>query len=257
MPDIEFEVTPAIQLSFSNVIGSRDVTVAGSGFYAGESIAITYDNNNTGVTATTDDTGSFNVTFSAPFSPGKDHTVKATGSKGAASQQTYTSTMSIPPTPQLLGPGSGAKLEAYGSVIDVIYGIVKNIGGLFQSSNPSQNDSALTTLTWKIDGDATGVTYTLQIAKTADFSDEVLLKDDIATTSFDLYRSNFLSSGTYYWRVKAWGMPEASAPWSNSWNFDIITASSLVMALSVTILILLLAIVAFGVFAVINKSRQR
>ena len=257
VPDIEFEVTPAIQLSFSDIIGSRDVTVAGSGFYAGESIAITYDNNNTGATATTDDTGSFNVTFSAPFSPGKDHTVKATGSKGAASQQTYTSTMSIPPTPQLLGPGSGAKLEAYGSVIDVIYGIVKNIGGLFQSPNPSQNDSVLTTLTWKIDGDATGVTYTLQIAKTADFSDEVLLKDDIATSSFDLYKSNFLLSGTYYWRVKASGDAGGVSPWSNSWNFDIITASSLVMALSVTILILLLAIVAFGVFAVINRSRQR
>jgi hypothetical protein len=84
-----------------------------------------------------------------------------------------------------------------------------------------------------------------------------LLKDDIATSSFDLYKSNFLLSGTYYWRVKASGDAGGVSPWSNSWNFDIITASSLVMALSVTILILLLAIVAFGVFAVINRSRQR
>jgi hypothetical protein len=84
-----------------------------------------------------------------------------------------------------------------------------------------------------------------------------MLKDEIATPSFDLYKSNLLSSGTYYWRVKASGDAGGVSPWSNSWNFDIITASSLVMTLSVTILILLFAIVAFGVFALINRNRQR
>jgi hypothetical protein len=257
VPDIQFEVTPSINLSFSSLINSRDVTVSGYGFYAGESISISYDKNNTGATTITDDKGSFSVTFQAPFSPGKDHTVTATGSKGAVAQSTYAATMTIPPTPQLIGPGSGAKIQTYNSVVDVIFSIFKNIGGLFESSNSPQKDSVLTTLTWKIDGDATGVTYTLQIAKTADFSDEVMLKDEIATPSFDLYKSNLLSSGTYYWRVKASGDAGGVSPWSNSWNFDIITASSLVMTLSVTILILLFAIVAFGVFALINRNRQR
>jgi hypothetical protein len=181
----------------------------------------------------------------------------ATGSKGAVAQATYTSTITTPPTPQLLGPGSGAKIQIYNSVVDVIFSIFKNVGGLSESSNSSQNDSVLTTLTWKIDGDATGVTYTLQLAKTADFSNEVLLKDDIATTSFDVYKSNLLSAGTYYWRVKASGDAGGVSPWSNSWNFDIVTASPLVLTLSVTILILLLAIVAFGVFAIINRNKRR
>jgi hypothetical protein len=257
VPDIEFEVTPSISLSFSSLIGSKDVTVSGYGYNAGESVAITYDKINTGATTTTDDNGSFSITFQAPFSPGKDHTVTATGSKGAVAQQTYTVTMTIPPTPQLLGPGSGAKIQTYNSVVDVIFSIFKNVGGLFESSDSSQKDSVLATLTWKIDGDATGVTYTLQIARTADFSNEVLLKDDIATTSFDLYKSNLLSAGTYYWRVKASGDVGGVSPWSNSWNFDVITASSLVMTLSVAILLLVLAIVAFGVFALINRNKQR
>jgi hypothetical protein len=244
-------------LSFSSLIGSKDVTVSGYGYNAGESVAITYDKINTGATTTTDDNGSFSITFQAPFSPGKDHTVTATGSKGAVAQQTYTVTMTIPPTPQLLGPGSGAKIQTYNSVVDVIFSIFKNVGGLFESSDSSQKDSVLATLTWKIDGDATGVTYTLQIARTADFSNEVLLKDDIATTSFDLYKSNLLSAGTYYWRVKASGDVGGVSPWSNSWNFDVITASSLVMTLSVAILLLVLAIVAFGVFALINRNKQR
>ncbi|MHB8086422.1 MAG: hypothetical protein ACYDHZ_11415, partial [Dehalococcoidia bacterium] len=111
VPNIQFEVTPSIDLSFSDFIGSRDVTVSGYGFYAGESIAITYDKINTGATTTTDDKGSFKVTIQTPFSVGKDHTVTATGSKGATTQKNYTATMTIPPTPQLLGPGSGAKIQ--------------------------------------------------------------------------------------------------------------------------------------------------
>ncbi len=257
VPNIDFEVTPSIQLSFSDLIGSRDVTVSGYGFYAGESIAITYDKTNTGSTATTDGNGSFNVTFQAPFSAGKEHTVTANGSKGATAQKTYTATMTAPPTPQLLGPGSGAKIEENNSVIDVIFSIFKNIGGLFESSSSAQKGSVLTSLTWKIDGDETGVTYSLQVAKTADFSDEVLLKDDIPTSSFDLYKSNLLSAGTYYWRVKALGDTGGVSPWSNSWNFDIVTASPLVMTFSITIIILLLAMVAFGVFALINRNKQR
>ncbi len=247
VPNIQFEVTPSIELSFSNIINSKDVTVSGYGFYAGESIAITYDKTNTSATAVTDDNGSFSVTFQAPFSPGKDHTVTATGIKGAVAQATYSSTMTTPPTPQLLGPGSGAKIQIYNSVVDVIFSIF----------NSSQKDSLLTTLTWKIDGDTTGITYTLQLAKTADFSNEVLLKDNIAAASFDLYKSNLLSAGTYYWRVKATGDSGGVSSWSNSWNFDVVTASSLVMTLSVTILILLLAMVVFGVLAIINRNKRR
>ena len=156
VPDIEFEVTPSIVLIPSDMYNSRDVTVSGAGFNAGESVTISYDKSNTGVSATTDDLGNFSAVFQVPLSPSKDHQVTATGNKGALAQVNYTSVSVSPDAPQLLFPGPGAKIQTSTSVFDVILNVFKYFGGIFDAfsgSEQKEGDTALTAMNWDVKGD--------------------------------------------------------------------------------------------------------
>jgi hypothetical protein len=257
VPDIEFEVTPNIKLTPSDLINSRDVLVEGYGFNGAESVAISYDKATTGVSANTDAKGNFSATFQAPVGPGKDHQVTATGNKGALAQANYTSLSIAPPAPQLLYPGPGAKIQTSTSVLDVIIGMLKYFGGVFDAlagSGGKAGDSALTAMNWSTAGDQTALKYTLQISRTADFSTVIFTKDGIPGAAYSLTRSNLPQAGAYYWRVKA-SNNTGTSPWSNSWTFEILPASPLILAFSITVIILLISIIVFGIIALVNRQR--
>ncbi len=258
VPDLEFEVTPGIQLTPSNVINNKDLKIEGNGFNAEEIIAIKYDRLATGATATTDAKGNFSLTIKAPSRPGKVHTVEAAGNKGGVAQASYTSGSLPPPTLQLLSPGPGATIYGYTSVIDAISGVFKSPGSLFgigpapQQSGPG---TSIAVLSWAPDEAQAGLKYSLQISRTQDFTSLSVQKDDIAGTSFNLLSSTLPNSGTYYWRVRAVNDAGDVGPWSNSWRFDSSSASPLVLAIIFTIIVLLLAIIVFGIIALITRSR--
>lgn len=258
VPDIEFEVTPSISLTPSDLIGSRDLRLDGTGFTATESVAITYDKLNTGVSANTDAKGNFSATIQVPAGPGKDHQVTATGSKGALAQASYTSLVTAPSAPQLLYPGPGAKIQTASSVIDVILNVFKFFSGVFQATGGIErksNDTALTAMNWSVTGDQSGLKYSLQIARTADFSSIVLSKDGIQSATYSLTKFNLPLAGTYYWRVRASSDAGGASPWSNAWIFEILPASPLIIIMSITIMVLLLAIIVFGIIALVNRRR--
>jgi len=260
VPDIEFEVTPLINITPSNLFNSKDITVDGTGYNAGELISLTYDNTNTGKTATTDAKGSFSVVIQSLPAAGKNHTIVATGNKGAVAQTTHVSAVVAPPAPQLLYPGPGAKLQTYNSVLDVIFSIFKYIGGIFDSFTGSQqkiNDTVLSAMNWSVSGEQTGLKYTLQISKTEDFSAVVLLKEGITATSYQINKSSLPLAGTYYWRVKATNDSGLTSPWSNTWKFDVVAASPLTFTISIVIIVLVLAIIIFAIIAIINRNRMR
>jgi hypothetical protein len=260
VPDIEFEVTPIIQLTPSNVVNSRDLKIDGTGFNATEILAINYDKSNTGVTTTTDAKGNFSVTIKVPAKPGKEHTVEAAGNKGGLAQATYISGTLPPPLPQLLFPGPGATVQSNNSVVDVIASIFKSIGGLFNAASTSplnKPEGVITAMNWSVSGDQTGVKYSLQISKTADFVNVVLRKDGIEGTTYNLDRSSLASAGTYYWRVRASNETGEVSPWSNYWMFELVPTSSLVMAIAITILILVLAMIVFAIMAIISRNRYQ
>jgi hypothetical protein len=260
VPDIEFEVTPIIQLTPSNVMNSRDLKIDGTGFNAAEILAINYDKSNTGTTTTTDAKGNFSATIKVPAKPGKEHTVEAAGNKGGLAQATYVSGTLPPPLPQLLFPGPGATVQSNNSVVDVIISIFKSIGGLFSSSPASpltKTEGILTAMNWSVSGDQAGVKYSLQISKTADFVNVILRKDGIEGTTYSLDRSALASAGTYYWRVSASNETGEASPWSNYWMFELVPTSPLVMAIAITILILVLAMLIFAVLAIISRNRYQ
>jgi hypothetical protein len=258
VPDIEFEVIPSIRLTPSDIINSRDLTVDGDGFNANESVAISFDKSNMGVSATTDTMGSFSAVFQVPISPIKEHQVTATGSKGALAQGNYTSVSIAPAAPQLLFPGPGAKIQTSNSVFDAISNVFKYIGGVFDTgSSPMQktNDITLTAMNWEVKEDQSALKYTLQISKTQDFSNITYTKDGIQSNSYNLVQSNLPTAGVYYWRVKATNDTGGVSPWSNSWSFEFIPASGLMMTIAVTIILLIIAIVIFGFIALVNRRK--
>jgi len=263
VPDIEFEVTPIIQLTPSNVVNSRDLKIDGTGFNAGEILAVNYDKSNTGVTITTDAKGNFSVTIKVPAKAGKEHTVEAAGNKGGLAQATYVSGALPPPLPQLLFPGPGATIQSNNSVVDVIISIFKSIGGLFSASSASsaspltQHEEIITAMNWSVSSDQAGVKYSLQISKTADFVNVVLRKDGIEGTTYNLDRSSIASAGTYYWRVRAANETGDVSPWSNYWMFEFVPTSPLVMAIAITVLILVLAMLIFAILALVNRNRYQ
>ena len=260
VPDIEFEVTSRISLTPSDLYNSKDIRVDGTGYNAGEIISVTYDNNNTGKSTTTDAKGSFSVTIQSLNTPGKNHIIVATGNKGGVAQATYVSPIVAPAAPVLLNPGPGMKIQTYNSVLDVIFSIFKYIGGIFDTFTGSQqkmNDSVLTAMTWDVTGDKTGLKYTLQISKTEDFNSVVLLKENITATSFQINKSALPLAGTYYWRVKAVNDSALSSPWSNTWKFEVIAASPLIFTISIVIIVLIIAIIVFAIIAVINRNRAK
>ncbi len=259
VPNIEFEVTPAIQLNTSSGNKGTEVKMEGNGFNASEMISISFDKTNIG-DATTDSKGSFNAVFQVPSVTGKEHTVTASGNKGALAQTSFSTTKGTPATPQLLFPGPGAKIEAFNSVLDVMMSILKYIGGLFDfitGSGQKTNDSSLTTMNWTVNGDQTGVTYTIQLARTEDFSTVTFQKSGISGNSYILNKSSLPLTGVYYWRAKAADETGGESAWSNTWKFEIVPTSPLVLALSITILVLFIGIVFFGIMALINITKNR
>ena len=258
VPDLEFEVTPSIQLTPSSVINSRDLRIDGNGFNADEIIAINYDKSATGASATTDAKGDFSLTMKIPSKPGQVHTVEAAGNKGGGARASYSSGSLPPPTIQLLSPGPGAEIYGYNSVIDAISAIFKSPGSLFgigSTTHPSGADTSLAVLRWSADTDQEGLKYSLQISKTPGFTIVTVERDDITGTSFNLLKSVLPDAGTYYWRVRAVNDAGEVGPWSNSWALASAAASPLVIAIALTIIVLLLAMIIFGIIALVSRSR--
>jgi hypothetical protein len=78
--------------------------------------------------------------------------------------------------------------------------------------------------TWTVVTDPSGVTYTVQVAQDAAFSQLVVVKDGLQTAQYKLISSEKLSSSdliTYYWRVKATDGAGNDGGWSNINQFKV------------------------------------
>jgi len=259
VPNIEFEVTPAIQLSTTSGNKGSDVKIDGNGFNADETVSISFDKTVVG-NAATDSKGSFTANFKVPGATGKEHIISASGNKGALAQTNFSTTKGIPATPQPLFPGPGAKIESFNSVLDVILSIIKYIGGIFDfitGASQKTSDSPLVTMNWKLDGDQTGLKYNIQISKTDNFANVAFQKTGISGNSFVLNKSSLPLTGIYYWRLQAVDDTGGESAWSNAWKFEIVPISPLVLILSITLLVLFIGIIVFGIIALINLTRNR
>jgi len=178
---VAFTVEKGIEVSASVTTGhvGTEITISGVGFNANSTITITYTSEPIVVATTTSDAnGAFTATFNIPQSEAGAHTITASDGTNVL-QVSFTVESAAPPIPAPLLPEMGIK-----------------------ASSQTQFD-------WEDVTDPSGVTYTLQIATSEDFSatSMVLVKTGLTSSEYTLTKEEALESRTeeapYYWRIKA------------------------------------------------------
>jgi len=229
-----FNVIPAISISPASGYVGTTIKITGSGFSANSTLTFTYDDTEiSGEQATTDASGSFIKSISAPKSKTGDHSISAVDTQVKEAKAIFTIESITPNTPSLLSPKSGARLKILGN------------------TSPTLKWSAVT-------NDPNGVTYTLQIDTSSDFSNPILEKDNFTGTSYTLTDADSLSRGqNYYWRVKAVDAASNESAWSQTLSFHSSKPGRMAIWTLVLIIILCIAAVIGIVYFIIVMLRRR
>jgi hypothetical protein len=194
--DVDFTVTtsatiiPATSTTSPGYVGMA-ITITGVGFMPGRPVTITYDGKQVATAVVASD-GGFSVTFNAPASRSGAHTVSASDGTNNI-PLTFVMEATAPPVPALSKPESDTKAKS------------------------------LATFDWSAVTDPSGVTYTLQIATDAGFTQIVLEKKELPQSEYTLTKDEKLQSVSkktpYYWRVKAIDGASNEGAWSSAGSF--------------------------------------
>jgi hypothetical protein len=186
----ELTIISKVIISPDNGHVGMAVGIQGSGFRPGFPITINFDNTTMDV-ATVSTDGIFSCNFKIPKGLSGSHTISVTD--GVNTKKTAFNIESTPPlAPSLNLPADSERIEK---------------GVHFE---------------WSGVDDPSGVTYVLEIAKDAKFSERILSTADLTQCAFDLPADeNLLPSqnAPYYWRVKAIDGASNEGPWSSVGSF--------------------------------------
>ena len=225
-PELAFQITPSLALNPPGGNIGMTTAVIGSGFAPLSPVSVSYERGLAMATAETDALGSFRVNLVIPKSVRGDHPVAAKDARGNGAQAVFAVDSSPPPIVSLSAPSDGAggaKLKGY---------------------RPE--------FKWNPAIDPSGVTYTLEIAKSADFASPVLVKKELATPSYKLASQEALDRGSYYWRVRAIDAASNEGPWSEPFSVQSGTVSYWVVSVLV-----ILAFVLVGAGALYMARRRK
>ncbi len=167
-------VRPMITLNPENPDIGQEITVAGNGFAAANTVSLKFDDVDVTSSPSTDANGSFSCNFKVPSTTISKHTVVATDRAGNTTRFGVALDSTPPPVPSTISSS--------------VQG-----GGL---AGPQ-----LVTFTWTDVSDPNGISYTLEIADNLYFFPLAAGMRKTNLTNTDLTLS--LPPGTYYWRVKA------------------------------------------------------
>ena len=228
--EVSFNIGPAISVSHDYGYVGETVEVTGSGFGANAPLRLSYDDEEIPAQGeTTDSSGSFSESITIPKSVHGPHTIRVTDDQNNNSKVTFTIESTPPAVPRLLSPGDGARI------------------GLLGGIKP--------TLKWTGVTDPSGVTYTLEVDTSSDFSQPILQITDINGTSYTLTSAQALSKGEYYWRLEAIDGASNESGWSQPW----LLKSGLMAPWTLAIIIILVvaAVGTMAYFLVVRLRRRR
>ena len=192
--EVKFTITASVGISNTSGAVGSPVTINGSGFTAGQSVSVVYDD----VTVTTvnaDNFGRFVISFDIPVSTGGIHQI--TVSDGTFTEYyTYVVESEAPAVPVLVIPVKNTETKS------VAYFDWQDVDDLSQP-----------------------VVYRLQVAPDQNFSTTVLDKSDLSDSEYSLTFNEALPAATtgtsYYWRVKTRDAASNESEWSESWSFNV------------------------------------
>ncbi|MFP3898102.1 MAG: IPT/TIG domain-containing protein [Dehalococcoidia bacterium] len=195
---LSFEIRPGLVLSPATGHVGMNLTVTGRGFAPDEDVVVLYDDSEVQAT-TTDDEGSFEVSFEVPESRHGEQQVTAEDTSGNEAAAAFTMESDPPGTPELLSPPDEGR------------------AGFVGKARPR--------FEWSEVPDDSGVYYRLQISASANVTDEGELVDPIVSKelltagNYTLDKTEALPHGTYYWIVQAIDRAENAGNWTAPYSF--------------------------------------
>jgi hypothetical protein len=187
-------ISPTTSVNSPGYVG-MDLTISGTGFIANHEITITYTSEPVVFTTTSGADGSFSYTFTVPPSTGGEHTITATdGTSTMDVTFVMESTPPAIPPPLLPMMGDKADSEAYFDWEDVT-------------------------------DDSLPVTYELQIATDAEFTNLLVDQTELTTSEYTLTEEEKLEStdeeAPYYWRIRAVDAASNASGWTGAGTFTV------------------------------------
>jgi len=227
---LSFNITPGLVLAPDEGHVGTDLTVTGSGFPIDRDVVIKYEGSQQATTST-NSSGSFTVIFPVPESQHGERAVTVEDTAENDASAIFTMESDPPDMPELISPPDGSRL-----------GFIWNVRPTFN---------------WSAVADESGVHYNLQIATSANitargFADPVVSITGIVGTNYTLNRTEALSSGTYYWIVRAVDRAGNAGNWTEAYSLH---AGGLPMWAFILIIVAAVAIIGTLVYFLIIRKR--
>jgi hypothetical protein len=228
---LSFEIKPGIVLSPAEGHVGTVLTVTGRGFSTEENVAIMYDGSQV-ATDTTNEEGSFDVSFTVPESKHGQRQVTAEDADDNEATAIFTMESDPPDTPDLISPPDGGRVGFLGRVTP--------------------------TFEWSEVSDDSGVYYSLQIAASANFTtteefvDPIFSVEGLVGTNYTLEETDALSYGTYYWIVQAVDGADNESGWTEAHSFR---AGVMPLWAFIVIIVLIVVLIGFLVYFFVIRKR--
>jgi len=189
---VEFTITTGASLNRTTGNIGTELAVTGTGFTAGGTVTIKYDDTEIGAFRAGGN-GDFKATFTVPVSKYGSHVITV-GDGVNARQMTFVVESEAPPVPVTLLPGDGDEAKAAAGF---------DWEDVYDPSPP--------------------INYRFQIASDQDFSSIVLDKEGLTESEYTLAAEENLAAvekeAPYYWRVKSTDGASNESQWSSPWSF--------------------------------------
>ena len=227
---VNFEIKSGLVLSPDQGHVSTNLTVTGDGFATNKDVEVMYDGSKV-ADGTTDNKGSFNVTFVVPESQYGTRQVTAADAAGNDATAIFTMESDPPDVPELISPADKSRVGFIGKVTP--------------------------TFEWSQVSDESGVRYGLQIAASANvtatgFVDPLISKEGLAGTNYTLDATEALPYGTYYWIVQATDGAENKSGWTAARSFR---AGLLALWAFILAIVVIVAVIATLVHFLVLRRR--
>jgi len=192
---MQFGIVAGAQLDNTSGPVGIEVVASGNGFTSGNTLSVLYDNQELGTTVV-EEAGTFTFTFQIPVSTGGQHKVIFNDGADTA-EMIFTIETAPPPVPEPQFPEPDTEIESPAS------------------------------FTWEpVNDPSAPVSYVIQVANDAEFTDVVLEKAGIAAAEYTPTGSERLRASkeetSYYWRVKAVDAASNESGWSVAGPFRLV-----------------------------------
>ncbi len=199
------------------------ISVAGTGFTAGQRVTIIYGTVTVLSNVTADSQGNFSGSFKASGGNSGDIKVVATDTAGVTTFTAFAMETAAPSVPQIKSPKAKSTV-----------GFIGDTKIMFDWSDVS---------------DPSGVSYDLEVSTQADFPGTIIKHANLTESQYESTDEEMLPHGEYYWRVRAIDGAGNASQWS---------ASSMVKAgiMLTTTFIIVIVILVLVIIVVLLRVRQ-